>query len=412
MSHAEPVVSVDPDVLAASSVNESRLQRAAGLVSDWVATGVLPGASLLVARGGNVVVEGYWGLADARTRRAAGRDTLWSVASITKPVTTAAVMACVDRGLLSLDRPIAESLPEFSLPGDLRPWRHDITLRHLLTHTSGLAGFSRDNLPLRHRHAPIEDFITSFLDEEVHFPPGQWHLYSSVGIGLAAEAMGRALIAAAPHQNRTRSLQASESFTLQLFKALGAEDGAFRPDDAEQARSAWVESTGQEGVDWEIGNSRYYRSLGMPWGGLFTRACDILAFVQAFLPGRRDISSRFISRAALDEMVRQQVAPPEAPVSVAPSQRDITWDPTSEPRANVSWGLGWEVKGSSPSDYFGDDAHATAFGHIGASGTIVWADPEEDLAVAFLTNRAWVSRWPVKERRAERLANAIMAALD
>lgn len=411
MSHAESA-NVNQGVLAASSINESRLQRAVSLVSDWVGTGVLPGACLLVARGDNLVVEGYWGLADARTQRAAGRDTLWSVASITKPVTTAAVMACVDRGLLNLDGPVAESLQEFSRPGDLRPWRNDVTLRHLLTHTSGLAGFSHDNMPLRHRHAPIEDFVTSFLDEDVHFPPGQWHLYSSVGIGLAAEAMGRALIAAAPHQNNTRSLQATEDFTLQLFKALGAQDAAFRPDDTEQSRSAWVESTGQAGFDWEIGNSRYYRSLGMPWGGLFTRARDILAFVQAFLPSRRDISSRFISRPALDEMVRQQVAPPEAPVSVAASQRDITWDPTSKPRASVSWGLGWEVRGSSPSDYFGDYAHATAYGHIGASGTIVWADPEEELAVAFLTNRAWVSRWPVRERRAARLANAIMAALD
>jgi CubicO group peptidase (beta-lactamase class C family) len=70
------------------------------------------------------------------------------------------------------------------------------------------------------------------------------------------------------------------------------------------------------------------------------------------------------------------------------------------------------VKGTAPGDYFGDAAHPTSFGHFGASGTIVWADPEEDLAVVLLTNRAWVSRWPVRERRAARLANAIMAALD
>ena len=60
----------------------------------------------------------------------------------------------------------------------------------------------------------------------------------------------------------------------------------------------------------------------------------------------------------------------------------------------------------------GDLAHATAFGHFGASGTIAWADPEEDLAVVLLTNRAWASRWPVQESRLARLANAIMAALD
>jgi len=73
--------------------------------------------------------------------------------------------------------------------------------------------------------------------------------------------------------------------------------------------------------------------------------------------------------------------------------------------------LGWEVKGTDPGDYFGDRAHPTTFGHFGASGTIAWADPEEDLAVVLLTNRAWVSKWPVQERRAARLANAIMEAL-
>ena len=373
------------------------IDEAVGMVGDWVDRGVVPGAALVVAHRGQVVSENYWGMADARAGRPAGPETLWSIASITKPVTAAAFMACVESGLLSVDGLVADSLPEFAHP--------DVTFRHLLTHTSGLAGFSRDNLELRKRHAPIDDFIKSFLSEEVHFPPGQWHLYSSVGFGLVAEAVGRALGGARP-------LQAYEGFTLELLRTLGVEEAAFRPDDAQQERCDWVESTGQEGLDWEIGNSRYYRSLGMPWGGLFTRPRDVLAFIQAFLPSRQSASSRVLSETALREMARAQVAVPEAPASVAETQRDITWDPTSEPRASVPWGLGWEVKGTEPGDYFGDLAHATTFGHFGASGTIAWADPEEDLAVVLLTNRAWASRWPVRERRLARLANAIMAALD
>lgn len=406
------MLQVDPVAMASSGINESRLQEAIGLVAEWVSAGVLPGASLLVARGDNLVAEGYWGLADVKTRRPTGRDTLWSIASITKPVTAAAVMACVDRGLLRLDRPVVESLPEFGLDGHQRPWRNEVTLRHLLTHTSGLAGFSVDNLRLRQRHAPIEEFITSFLREDVHFRPGRWHLYSSVGFGLAAEMAGRALIEGGAAPGVTRPLRAHESFALDLLQALGVAEAAFRPGGAEQARSAWVESTGQEEFDWEIGNSPYYRSLGMPWGGLFTRARDMLTFIQAFLPSRRGDSSRVLSQTALNAMSRARVAVPEAPVSVAPSQRDITWDPTSDPRASVAWGLGWEVKGSAAGVYFGSTPHSTSFGHFGASGTIAWADPEEDLAVVLLTNRAWVSRWPVREHRLARLADGIMAALD
>ena len=111
-------------------------------------------------------------------------------------------------------------------------------------------------------------------------------------------------------------------------------------------------------------------------------------------------------------MIRTQESPPEAPASIASTQRDITWDPTSALRPAVPWGLGWQVKGEESGDFFGDLAHATTFGHFGASGTIAWADPEKDLAVVLLTNRAWVSRWPVHERRAARLANAIVSALD
>src|SRR3989442_1372656 len=83
-----------------------------------------------------------------------------------------------------------------------------------------------------------------------------------------------------------------------------------------------------------------------------------------------------------------------------PAQRDVTWDPSVAPRAAVAWGLGFEVKGAAPHDFMGDQAHSTSFGHYGASGTMAWADPEEELAVVLLTNRAWVSRWPVQERRA------------
>lgn len=386
------------------------MKGAISLVSGWVAEGLVPGAALLIARRGHLIAEQYFGFAHKETRMPATPETLWSIASITKPVTAAAALACVDMGRLNLTDPVWETLPEFAPGGDGRPWRRDVTLRHLLTHTSGLAGFSVDNISLRRRHAPISDFIASFLKEDVHFPPGQWHLYSSVGFGLVAETVGRTLMA---DSMASRPLDAYERFALDLLRSFGATDVVFRPDDSQQARIAWVESTGQEGLDWEIGNSRYYRSLGMPWGGLFATARDVLALVQAFLPAQPDRPMRgAITPVARKAMTTQQVAVPEAPVTVAPSQRDITWDPGRPARAAVPWGLGWEVRGAEPGDYFGDYTHPTAFGHYGASGTIAWADPEEDLVVVLLTNRAWVSRWPTRERRAARLANTVMAALD
>ncbi len=378
------------------------LEQAADLVEGWVEEGVIPGAALLISRGDDVLVERYWGWGHQRRNVAATESTLWSIASITKPVTAAAFMACVDRGLLDLDAPVADVLPELARSD--RPWRRDVTARHLLTHTSGLAGFSRDNLALRKRHAPIEDFIASFMDEEVHFQPGRWHLYSSVGVGLVAECIGRCV-----GKDGGRPMEDYRRFALDMLHSLGVRDAVFLPDEAQQERIAWVESTGQEGLDWEIGNSRYFRSLGFPWGGLYVRARDVLTFVQAFLPGN---DAGVPSRTARDAMTTLQVAPPDAPASVAPGQRDITWDPNKPPRQRVPWGLGWEVMGGEPSEYMGDRAHPTSFGHYGASGSIAWADPEEGLAVVLLTNRAWQSWWPVQERRTARLADTIITALD
>src|ERR1700746_2669227 len=104
------------------------------MVSGWVETGVIPGAALLIARGDETLVERYWGTADVKRKVPATAGTLWSIASITKPVTAAAFMACVDQGLLSLDAPLEHVLPEFGRDDQL--WRREVTPRHLLTHTS------------------------------------------------------------------------------------------------------------------------------------------------------------------------------------------------------------------------------------------------------------------------------------
>src|SRR6185312_17438804 len=103
----------------------------AAMVSGWVEAGLLPGAALLIARGDDVLIERYWGKASLPTGAPAGPHTLWSIASITKPITAAAVMACVDRGRLSLDAPVVDYLPEFT--GDAGQSRLEVTLRHFLT---------------------------------------------------------------------------------------------------------------------------------------------------------------------------------------------------------------------------------------------------------------------------------------
>src|SRR3954463_13990484 len=102
------------------------------LLNQWVADGTMPGASVLVQQRGERLFEYATGLARKEPRVPATVDGLWAVASISKPVTTAALMQQVEAGRVSLDQPVVELLPGFG------PGKERVLVRHLLTHSSGL----------------------------------------------------------------------------------------------------------------------------------------------------------------------------------------------------------------------------------------------------------------------------------
>ena len=109
---------------------------------------------------------------------------------MTKPFTAGAVMLLVEEGRLSLDEPLYRMLPEF-LDGAASAFdRKAVTLRHVLSHCSGLPGFSPDNTALRQAHRPLEDFVRSFGAQPLLFAPGSAHYYSNPGILLAARSGG------------------------------------------------------------------------------------------------------------------------------------------------------------------------------------------------------------------------------
>lgn len=132
----------------------------------------------------------------SRTPRPAAADTIFLVASLTKPVTALAVMQLIEQRKLGLDQPICEVVPEFG-HGIWRnvlfgTRRRKITVRHLLTHTSGLPDAFPGNLELRERHAPLSDFVKGVCDEaEVAFEPGTDISYQSTGLLLLGEAVRR-----------------------------------------------------------------------------------------------------------------------------------------------------------------------------------------------------------------------------
>jgi CubicO group peptidase (beta-lactamase class C family) len=385
-----------------------RLKRAFLLLDGWAHEGVIPGAGALVARGEAVAGEAYIGLANKSTGAPADERTVWSLASVTKPFTAAAVMLLVEEGLLSLDEPVQTLIPEFA-EGETSTFdRARVTLRHALAHCSGLPGFSPDNTDLRKAHQPLEAFVRSFGQQALYFEPGSHHLYSNPGILLAAEAVGRALDGTLGQRLETPAVGRYHSFVHDhILKPLSMDSSSLKPPADWDARIAVVERTGQEGTDYEMANTAYYRSLGIPWGGMFSTPRDLVRFVQLFLPA--DAPSGPLSRFARQAMISVQFAPPDASPETAPNLRDAAAH--APPRPAVEWGIGWELKGTKRGFRSGELTSPATYSHAGATGTMVWGCPLTGVSCVLLTNQTLVSGWTSARARQAMFSNAVMASL-
>ena len=385
-----------------------KLRRAFALLEAWAEGGIVPGAGALVTRGGATAGEAYCGVADRRSGRRVDEGTVWSLASVTKPFTAAAVMLLVEAGKLSLDEPLARVIPEFLEAPKTAYDRGRVTLRHVLSHSSGLPGFSEDNTELRKAHRPLEDFVRSFGRQALFFEPGSAHLYSNPGILMAAEAVGRGLTESIGKKLEGPAVGGYHGFVHERILApLGMEASSLKPPDAWDERIAHVEGTGQQGMDYEMANSAYYRSLGIPWGGLFSTPRDLVRFVQHFAPNASP--SGPLSRASRRAMTTIQFAPPDAPAELAPNQRDAA--ARTPALAAVEWGIGWEIKGSKRPHRSGELTSPATYGHAGATGTMVWGCPLTDVQCVLLTNQTLVSGWTTERPRQALFSNAVMAAL-
>jgi beta-lactamase class C len=208
-----------------------------------------------------------------------------------------------------------------------------------------------------------------------------------------------------------------------ILHPLGMRDSALRAPSEWDERTAWVERSGQEGTDYEAANSRYYRELGIPWGGLFSTPRDLVRFADVFLPacgGRQRVgleaaqqgtaaAPRIVSAATAALMTQAQWSPPDAPADVAVGLRDAAAPKLS--RGAVPWGIGWDVKGAKRGHTSGDLTSPQTFGHTGATGTMVWADPAVDVVCVLLTNRTAASGWNADAPRRALFSNAVMAAV-
>jgi CubicO group peptidase (beta-lactamase class C family) len=325
-----------------------RLQRAVELLRGWSETGEVPASALCVGRRGAMVEPCVFGVAPG---------TPFLVASITKPILAAGVMALVERGRLGLDDRVAEYVPEFVGEG-----KGDVRIRHLLTHTSGLPDMLPENDQLRAAHAPLSAFVEGACRHPLLFPPGTRLRYQSMGFALLGEILAR--LAGAP---------AAEFLRRELFEPLGMADTALgAPADWLDRIAPSLLEEGREPCDWDW-NSPYWRGLGAPWGGLVTTPADLARFARMMLDEGMLGRVRVLGTATVRAMAANQLEGfPSLP---------------EEERRCRPWGLGWRLRWPGISANFGDLTGPRTYGHWGATGTLLWIDPDADAFCILLTNR-------------------------
>jgi CubicO group peptidase (beta-lactamase class C family) len=180
-----------------------------------------------------------------------------------------------------------------------------------------------------------------------------------------------------------------------VLEPLGIRDIVADPTGLHLERVAQLADASHPGTNFETYNSDYWRALALPWGGLFGTPRDAVRFAAAFLPSGK----RFLSEAATSLMTIDQTMGVPGGVESA----KVRWDPGR-------WGLGWEVKGEKRRHWTGDFTSPRTFCHFGHAGTLLWGDPERDLALAVFANRTVTHMWGFILPRWQRLSNAVIAA--
>jgi CubicO group peptidase (beta-lactamase class C family) len=311
----------------------------ATIIEQAVGNNILRAASVYL-RLKNEVFEQQYGAATSHR-------SAFLLGSITKPMAIAAVMTLYDQDVFELDDPVVKYLPEFR---DER--RDQVTIRHLLTHTSGLPDQLPDNDQQRRSHANLQQFSARAVQLKPRFQPGSEYEYSSMGILLACEIASRHTKQTIPDLVETAVLQ-----PLHMQHSCLGRKKLNRTDIvAVQTEFAAPEAGGGDPTakswDW---NSDYWRDLGAPWGGMHASAHDVALFLDTFLQHDGKILRPETSRL----MIRNH-----------------------NPAHLLSRGLGFDTG----FEEFGMSPGSSIFGHTGSTGTIAWADPTTDSVCVILTS--------------------------
>jgi uncharacterized protein YbbC (DUF1343 family) len=361
LPHAEP---------ASVGLHPGRLAAIDRLVTEALAQRRMPGCVVCIGRQGQIAwLKAYGARQLQPTVVPMTTDTVFDMASITKPVATAtSVMLLSQRGRLSLSDKVSSFIPEFAVHD-----KQTITIRDLLIHQSGLLP---DN-PLQDYLDGPETALERICELTLQHPVGERFVYSDVNFILLGEIIGRV-------SGRT----VHEFSRDEIFRPLGMQETGFLPSEELRRRAAPTEQRDGRWMQGEVHDPRAHELGGVAGhAGLFSTAEDLALYAQMMLGGGTLGETRILSPLTLQRMTRGD--------RVSSGIRGLGWDK-------------WTGYSTNRGDLLSD----AAFGHGGFTGTVLWIDPELDMFFLFLSNRVHPDGEGLVNPLAGKIATVVASALE
>jgi len=333
-----------------STVPERELERAWGILRDGIASRAFPGAAVAITLDGEIAeLHGFGRLTYDNDDPEVTGETIFDVASMTKAMAaTPMAMVLYEQGVLDLDSPISAIVPEFGSDAE----RAHVTVRHLLSHTSGLPAYEK----LFQNAASREELIRLACRTTLQAAPGERVCYSDIGFIVLGEVLERLA------GDRIDTFCARE-----IFGPLGLSRTGYEPPAAWREQIPPTEDDRKfrkRVIQGEVHDENASVMDGVSaHAGLFSSAADTARFAEWMLNACKPIvRAATVGLFTSPEPVRSGYA------------RTLGWDRVSRP--------------SSSGQYFSE----AAYGHLGYTGTSLWIDPVKRLSITLLTNRTWPDR--------------------
>jgi len=323
---------------------------------------------IVASRDGTVVSRNLIGHADVEAGKPISEDNFFWVASMTKMFTGASIMMLVDEGKVRLDDPVTKFLPQLDrwrviAENDsdhtlLKPVARPVTIRHLLSHTSGLTGQSELQQAVGADATPIKARALASVNGPLQWQPGDKYAYGNQGMNIAARVV-----------EVVSGLSYEDFLQQRIFDPLGMTETTFWPSEAQIARLAKTYAPNKDKSGYVKGDISYLtkpysdRSHRFPeaGGGLFSTSHDILRWGMLLANNGELDGKRYLTPAAMDELRKEQTG-----------------------TTKVNYSLGYHLRNGM-------------FGHDGAYGTDLSVHPGTGMIAIFLVQCSSGDQWQARD---------------